>query len=138
MLKVLKIFGVAYLPLPFCPVYATTKSALLHLGKSLRPVLARYNVAMNVICPGIVQTNMTARAHNDGVASSTMMSPDDAALRIAHGLDWNESEVVFPTVSALPSKLIGMLPVSLQEKVMVMLWKYIPFPGGELDSYDAI
>ena len=44
------------LPIPTAPTYSSTKHALVSLGMALRTGLQRYNVAVNVVCPGYVET----------------------------------------------------------------------------------
>jgi NAD(P)-dependent dehydrogenase (short-subunit alcohol dehydrogenase family) len=45
--------------------YATAKSAVIGLSKSLSAYYAPYNIRINVIAPGLIETPMSQRAVND-------------------------------------------------------------------------
>jgi NAD(P)-dependent dehydrogenase (short-subunit alcohol dehydrogenase family)/pimeloyl-ACP methyl ester carboxylesterase len=57
----------AYLPTRTLPAYSTSKAAVLMLSECLRAELAGRDIGVTAICPGIVNTNITATARFAGV-----------------------------------------------------------------------
>lgn len=57
----------AYTPSHALPAYATTKAAVLMLGRCVRPEFASYGVGVTTICPGFVATSITRTARFVGV-----------------------------------------------------------------------
>ncbi len=63
------------------PVYAATKHAVVGFVRSVAPTLARRGIAINAVCPGIVDTPMVhgaARARLEQVAFP-LLRPEDVA-----------------------------------------------------------
>ncbi|WJY51405.1 SDR family oxidoreductase [Streptomyces chengbuensis] len=58
----------AYQPSRALPAYATSKAAVLMLSECLRAELAGRGIGVSAVCPGIVNTNITATAHFAGVS----------------------------------------------------------------------
>ncbi|MFJ8850592.1 SDR family oxidoreductase [Streptomyces sp. NPDC102437] len=56
----------AYQPSRALPAYSTSKAAVLMLSECLRAELAERSIGVSAICPGIVNTNITATAHFAG------------------------------------------------------------------------
>ncbi|MER8086265.1 SDR family oxidoreductase [Streptomyces sp. NPDC087532] len=56
----------AYQPSRALPAYSTSKAAVLMLSECLRAELADRSIGVSAICPGIVNTNITATAHFAG------------------------------------------------------------------------
>lgn len=53
----------------FQPVYAACKSGLIALTKSLAVELARFNITVNAVCPGVIRTEMMQAVYGqDGMA----------------------------------------------------------------------
>ncbi|MEU0084807.1 SDR family oxidoreductase [Streptomyces sp. NPDC006274] len=57
----------AYLPTRTLPAYSTSKAAVLMLSECLRAELAGRDIGVTAICPGVVNTNITATARFAGV-----------------------------------------------------------------------
>jgi NAD(P)-dependent dehydrogenase (short-subunit alcohol dehydrogenase family)/pimeloyl-ACP methyl ester carboxylesterase len=57
----------AFLPSKALPAYSTSKAAVLMLSECLRAELAGQGIGVSVICPGLVNTNITATARFAGV-----------------------------------------------------------------------
>ncbi|MGD9485505.1 SDR family oxidoreductase [Streptomyces sp. TRM70308] len=57
----------AFLPSTTLPAYSTSKAAVLMLSESLRGELAGRGIGVTAVCPGIVDTNITATARFAGV-----------------------------------------------------------------------
>ncbi|TLQ48325.1 SDR family oxidoreductase [Streptomyces marianii] len=58
----------AFQPSKALPAYATSKAAVLMLSECLRAELAGRGIGVSAICPGIVNTNITATARFAGVS----------------------------------------------------------------------
>ena len=75
------------------PVYAATKHAVVGFVRSVAPTLARRGIAINAVCPGIVDTPMVhgvARARLERVAFP-LLRPDDVAEAAWVALESGES-----------------------------------------------
>ncbi|MEE1929961.1 SDR family oxidoreductase [Streptomyces sp. TRM 70351] len=57
----------AFLPSSTLPAYSTSKAAVLMLSECLRAELAGQGIGVSAICPGIVNTGITATTHFAGV-----------------------------------------------------------------------
>ncbi|MFD7294166.1 SDR family oxidoreductase [Streptomyces sp. NPDC059897] len=57
----------AYQPSKALPAYSTSKAAVLMLSECLRAELADQGIGVSAICPGLVNTNITATARFAGV-----------------------------------------------------------------------
>ncbi|MFG2756644.1 SDR family oxidoreductase [Streptomyces wuyuanensis] len=58
----------AYQPSRALPAYATSKAAVLMLSECLRAELSGRGIGVSAVCPGIVNTNITATARFAGVS----------------------------------------------------------------------
>ncbi|WP_329202599.1 SDR family oxidoreductase [Streptomyces sp. NBC_01435] len=56
----------AYQPSRALPAYSTSKAAVLMLSECLRAELAERSIGVSAICPGIINTNITATTHFAG------------------------------------------------------------------------
>jgi short-subunit dehydrogenase len=104
-----------FIPLPDCPSYSASKSAVLSYGLSLRALLATYGIGVSVVCPGYVTTPMMLR---ESGRKPFVMAPDRAADVIASGLRRNRAEIAFPLLFALVTRLHGMLPDRLRRRLL--------------------
>ncbi|WP_405615469.1 SDR family oxidoreductase [Streptomyces sp. NBC_01508] len=59
----------AYQPSRALPAYSTSKAAVLMLSECLRAELAGQGIGVSAICPGFVNTNITATARFTGVSA---------------------------------------------------------------------
>jgi len=92
---------------PGAPSYSASKGAVRLYGEALRSRLRTENIKVNVICPGFIQTPMTAV--ND-YAMPFMMEADQAADFIARGLEKNKGRIAFPWQTYFIAGFIGILP----------------------------
>ncbi|MFE7039925.1 SDR family oxidoreductase [Streptomyces atratus] len=60
----------AYQPSRALPAYSTSKAAVLMLSECLRAELADRSIGVSAICPGIVNTNITATTHFAGAGAA--------------------------------------------------------------------
>ncbi len=95
---------------PGAPAYSASKAAVRYYGLALRARLAKEGVKVSVVCPGFVESRLTAQ--NPFPMPFLMKAPKAAAL-IARRLEKNPPLVVFPFATALVSRALGLLPPSL-------------------------
>ena len=100
-----------FIPLPDCPSYCASKSAVLSYGLSLRTLLSPYGIGVSVVCPGHVTTPMTAR---ESGRKPFEMPAEKAADLIVAGLRRNRSVIAFPLFYGLATRLHGLLPDRLR------------------------
>lgn len=110
-----------YGPLPACPAYAATKAAAKNWGLSLRGMLRREGIMVNVICPGFVRSRITDR---NTCPMPFFMEADKAAAVILDRVEKNRGLIAFPwpmrfgawALSTLPWRLSEMISAILPEK----------------------
>jgi short-subunit dehydrogenase len=102
----------AYFGLPITPAYCASKAALKVYGEAMRGWLASQGVAVNVVLPGFVHTQMS-----DGFpgAKPFLMSPERAATLIRRGLEHNRGRIAFPRRLALAMWFLSVLPAALSQ-----------------------
>ncbi len=83
----------AYRGLPNALAYGPTKAALLNLAQTLYLDLHPLGVGVSVICPGFVETPLTAQ--ND-FKMPALIQPDEAAREILAGWAAGDFEIHFP------------------------------------------
>ena len=110
----------AYLPLPRAEAYGASKAAMSYLLHTLRLGLQPEGISVNVICPGFVKTPLTDR--ND-FAMPCQISAEAAAREIVSGLRRNKKEIHFPRRFTGLLKLLGALPLGVQQKLTGSLVK---------------
>jgi short-subunit dehydrogenase len=97
----------AFVPLPDCPSYSASKSAVLSYGLSLRAVLEPRGIGVSVVCPGYVTTPMMLR---ESGFKPFEMAPDSAAALIFRAVDRNRAVIAFPFLLALVTRFAGLCP----------------------------
>jgi short-subunit dehydrogenase len=98
--------------LPGSGAYSASKAAAVTYLESLRVELAGSGVAVVTICPGYVDTPMTAR---NPYRMPFLVPPDKAAAAIAHAIDRRKRYYVFPRPMALVARALSMLPRALYD-----------------------
>jgi short-subunit dehydrogenase len=96
-----------YRGLPGAAAYSASKAAAIACLESLRVELKGSGVTVTTICPGYVETPMTAR---NPYPMPFMLSADDAAHRIAATIDRGKSFAVIPWQMAIVARLLRMMP----------------------------
>lgn len=96
------------------PAYCASKAAVRVWGEALRGWLAPEGVAVSVVCPGFVETAMTAV---NTFRMPLLMPVDVAARRIAAGLAANRPRIAFPWPLYWAVRLLEAMPVRLREVV---------------------
>ncbi len=103
---------------PGAPGYSASKAAVRVYGEALRGTLAASGVGVSVVCPGFVESRMTAV--ND-YKMPFFMQADEAARRIAAGLARNQARIAFPVPTVLISGLVGLLPPAFSSWLLAKL-----------------
>lgn len=105
---------------PGAPAYSASKAAVRIFGEALRGSLRPYGVRVSVICPGFIESRMTAV--ND-FKMPLFMPADRAAAIMVRALAANRGRIAFPLRTYLISGLIGFLPPSLSSIILTKLPK---------------
>ena len=93
--------------LPGAGAYSASKAASISYLESLRVELRGSGVRVVTICPGYVDTPMTAV---NRYPMPFLLKADDAARRIARAIERGASYTVIPWQMAIVAKLLRMLP----------------------------
>jgi NAD(P)-dependent dehydrogenase (short-subunit alcohol dehydrogenase family) len=99
-----------YRGLPQAAAYGPSKAALINLCESLKPDLDRHGIKISLVNPGFVRTPLTDR---NEFPMPFLIEADDAARRIAAGLEAGKFEITFPRRFTFMLKLARMLPYAL-------------------------
>lgn len=97
-----------YRGMPGSLAYGATKASLISIAESIRPEARRAGVRVVTVNPGFVKTPLTA---TNRFPMPFLLDADDAARRIADGLQSGRQEIVFPLPMAIGMKLARVLPV---------------------------
>lgn len=107
---------------PGAPAYCASKAAVRIWGEALRAEMAPKGVAVNVICPGYIESPMTAT--ND-FPMPFLMSAERAARIIKRGLARNAPRIAFPFPTYFGAWLAGALPPRLVDPLLARLPKKV-------------
>ena len=115
----------AYLPSKVLAAYATSKAAVAMLSDCLRAELAPHGIAVSVICPGIVNTNITRTTTFSGATAAEQ----DARRRQAAGLyarrNYPPEKVAEQIVDAVLRNR-AMVPVTAEAKIARVIGRIAP------------
>ncbi|HKX11126.1 MAG TPA: SDR family NAD(P)-dependent oxidoreductase [Stellaceae bacterium] len=103
-----------YRGFPDAPAYSASKAAVKALAEAWRGALASRGIRVSVICPGFIETPMTAR---NKFRMPFLITADRAAGIIARGLDRNQARISFPWQMTLGSWLVAAVP-ALGDRVL--------------------
>lgn len=104
----------AYRGMPGAPAYSASKAAVKAYGEALRPRLADDGIRLSVVCPGFVESRITAQ---NTFPMPFFMGADTAARRIRQGLLRNSGLIAFPWPMRLISWIFGALPAPLADRL---------------------
>lgn len=105
----------AFRGFPGAPAYCASKAAVRVYGEALRGHLAERGVGVSVICPGYVESPMTAV--ND-FPMPMLMPADKAAAVVARGLAKNRGRIAFPFPLYAAVWLLATLPTALTDPLL--------------------
>lgn len=101
--------------MPTAPAYCSSKAALVTFADTLRCAVARRGIAVSVICPGFIETPMTAA--ND-FPMPFLMTGERAARIIRRGLERRRTRITFPRRLAAALWLFNAMPRALSDRVL--------------------
>ncbi len=101
--------------LPSSPAYSASKVMVKAYGEALRGVLADDGVGVSVICPGFVESRITAK---NKFPMPLIMTADKAARIIARGLSRNRLLIAFPWPLAAILWSLNLLPPCWANKLL--------------------
>jgi short-subunit dehydrogenase len=102
-------------PVPDTPTYSATKAGLIAWGRAIDGWLRPQGVTVSVICPGFVESDMSARY---GSWKPFMMSADKAAAIMLRGIERGSPMIAFPLPLVLAARAARFVPRSLEAAVM--------------------
>ncbi len=107
----LVLFGsvAGWLGLPGGQPYSATKAAVNNLAESLAAELAP-RVSVRLVCPGFVQTRLTAK---NKFAMPAIITPDEAAEAVLRGMSRRGFEIHFPRRFTFAMKLLRLMPYAI-------------------------
>ncbi|MDB5885514.1 MAG: family NAD(P)-dependent oxidoreductase [Polaromonas sp.] len=100
-----------YTGLPKALAYGPTKAALINLAETLYLDLKARGIGVSLVCPGFVETPLTA--HNK-FAMPALITPEQAAREILQGWTKGEFEIHFPKRFTRWMKALRLLPYGMR------------------------
>lgn len=108
----------AWYGLPLTPAYCASKAGLKAYGEALRGWLADEGVAVNVVLPGFVATDMSATFPGP---RPQLWAPERAARYIARGLAHNRARISFPFPLSFGMWWLAVLPAGVSQRILQWL-----------------
>lgn len=108
----------AFRGLPGAPAYCASKAAVKAWGEGLRGWLAADGVGVSVICPGFVESRITAR---NAFPMPLLMTAERTADIILRGLAANRARIAFPLPLYMAAWLLATLPPALVDGLAARL-----------------
>lgn len=99
---------------PGAPAYCASKAAVRVWGEALRGELAPFGVGVSVICPGFVETPMTAV---NRFPMPFLMDVERASRIMARGLARNRGRIAFPWPMHLLARVGACLPSAVMDAI---------------------
>ena len=104
-----------YRGLPKSLAYGPTKAALINLAETLYLDLHDSHIGVSLICPGFVETGLTAQ---NQFTMPALLKPEQAAEEILRGWSRGKFEIHFPKRFTLWMKTLALLPSGLYFRVI--------------------
>ena len=101
--------------LPQSPAYCASKAAVHVYGEGLRRMLGPFGVGVTVVCPGFVDTPMSASLPTP---RPFLWSADRAAAHIARAVAQRRRRLVFPWQLRWAASLAAILPSAVVDRLM--------------------
>ncbi|MFH0175152.1 SDR family oxidoreductase [Streptomyces cacaoi] len=115
----------AYQPSKALPAYSTSKAAVLMLSECLRAELAGQDIGVTAICPGLVNTNITATATFVGVDAQEERRRQKRSTRV-YGLRNYPPEKVADAILRAVALNRAMVPVTPEARGSYALSRFLP------------
>jgi short-subunit dehydrogenase len=116
----------AFFPMPWLPVYSSSKSFVLAFSLALREELRGTGVSVSVVCPNGIRTNRHARdlIARQGLAGRlTCQYPEQVARTALQGLEAGKAIIVPGALNRIIKVASGMLPRAIAMGVISRRWK---------------
>lgn len=115
----------AYQPSKALPAYSTSKAAVLMLSECLRAELAGQGIGVSAICPGFVNTNITATTHFAGVDAEEEKRRQKKTSRL-YGLRNYPPEKVADAILRAVVKNQAVVPVTPEARGAHLMSRFAP------------
>ncbi|MGW1984532.1 SDR family oxidoreductase [Streptomyces collinus] len=115
----------AYQPSRALPAYSTSKAAVMMLSECLRAELAGQDIGVTAICPGIVNTNITATARFTGVDEAEESRRRERSARL-YGLRNYPPEKVAKAVLDAVAHNRAVVPVTPEARGAHLMSRLLP------------
>ncbi|QEU93205.1 SDR family oxidoreductase [Streptomyces kanamyceticus] len=115
----------AYQPSKALPAYSTSKAAVLMLSECLRAELAGQGIGVSAICPGLVNTNITATSRFVGVDADEEKRRQKKSSRL-YGLRNYPPEKVADAVLRAVVKNQAVVPVTPEARGAHLMSRFTP------------
>ncbi|HTJ67535.1 MAG TPA: SDR family oxidoreductase [Actinospica sp.] len=115
----------AYLPSKVLAAYATSKAAVAMMSDCLRAELAPHGIAVSVICPGIVNTNITRTTTFSGTSAAEQEARRSKAAGMYARRNYPPEKVAAQIVDAVLHNR-SMVPVTAEAKIARTLGRISP------------
>ncbi|MFQ6677031.1 MAG: SDR family NAD(P)-dependent oxidoreductase [Fidelibacterota bacterium] len=99
----------SYLRVPYHGGYAGSKANIRLMADSWRVTLSKYNIQITTICPGFIETPMTAGQKH----MPFLLSVETAAEKIVRAIDKGKKTFVFPWQMKMMIPLLRIMPDGL-------------------------
>ncbi|GGO86403.1 SDR family oxidoreductase [Wenjunlia tyrosinilytica] len=126
----------AYQPTKTLPAYSTSKAAVLMLSECLRAEFAAAGIGVSAICPGFVNTSITATARFVGATNDEQERLRRKASRMYRRRNYPPEKVADAIVRAV-IKDIPVLPVTPEARTARMLGRVSPGALRALGRIDS-
>lgn len=110
-----------YIGIPRSEAYGASKAAIFNMLSALRVSLSVKNICTQVICPGFVATELTAR--ND-FPMPALITAEKASQEILSGMTKNHFEIHFPKRMSLGLKFLALFPERLRFALLKLSMKH--------------
>jgi NAD(P)-dependent dehydrogenase (short-subunit alcohol dehydrogenase family)/pimeloyl-ACP methyl ester carboxylesterase len=115
----------AYLPSRSLPAYSTSKAAVLMLSECLRAEFADKPIGVSAICPGVVNTNITATTRFAGVDAAEEKRRQERSSRL-YGLRNFPPEKVADAVLEAVVRNQAVVPVTPESRGALWMSRFAP------------
>jgi NAD(P)-dependent dehydrogenase (short-subunit alcohol dehydrogenase family)/pimeloyl-ACP methyl ester carboxylesterase len=115
----------AYLPSKSYPAYATTKAAVLQLSQCLRAELHEAGIAVTAICPGIVNSNISATTTWVGLSEEQEKARQKKAVRLYGRRNFTPEKTALHILRAI-ERNAAIAPITTEAKGGLLLSRMTP------------
>ncbi|MFF7752228.1 SDR family oxidoreductase [Streptomyces sp. NPDC007971] len=115
----------AYQPSRALPAYSTSKAAVLMLSECLRAELASQDIGVTAICPGFVNTNITATARFTGVDEAEERRRQKHSARLYGKRNYPPEKVADAVLEAVTHNR-AVVPVTPEARGAHLLSRFMP------------